>query len=228
MNNLITIENQTAVVSLDTIIKFSGNTEASVRKLVRDNKETLVEFGLSYTSDIGVLNPDILNETELTYSELVFTESASTYLITLMKNSEQVKQFKYELVKAFYGAREVITKQLEDLHTAQLRILELQAKSKDKLIEDLSKRNKEYRVIVRDGKKYHSATSLMKDEKDTAKSFKKVMREVLDVVTVKMKLTPYYAVTETGLDSGIVVADEHGTPYYSDDCIDLYNEAKDM
>jgi phage regulator Rha-like protein len=219
MNNLITIENQTAVVSLDTIIKFSENTEDAVQSLIRNN-----EVRIHSLSKSPISNPTLprgKSGKQIEWSNVKLNEQQVYFVLTLLKNTENVVKFKLELIKQFFNIK-------EDLHNSQLRILELQAKSKDKLIEDLSKRNKEYRVIVRDGKKYHSATSLMKDEKDTAKSFKKVMREVLDVVTVKMKLTPYYAVTETGLDSGIVVADEHGTPYHSDDCIDLYNEAKDM
>jgi len=113
-------------------------------------------------------------------------------------------------------------------HEAKIKALEMQSKAKDKMIEELSKRDKEYRVIVKDGKRFHSATSLMKDEKDTAKAFKKTMREVLDVVKVKMKLTPYYVVTNTGLSSGLVIPDEHGTPYYAEECVDLYYQSKDM
>jgi phage regulator Rha-like protein len=219
MNNLITIENQTAVVSLDTIIKFSENTEDAVQSLIRNN-----EVRIHSLSKSPISNPTLprgKSGKQIEWSNVKLNEQQVYFVLTLLKNTENVVKFKLELIKQFFNIK-------EDLHNSQLRILELQAKSKDKLIEDLSNRSREYRVIVRDGKKYHSATSLMKDEKDTAKSFKKVMREVLDVVTVKMKLTPYYAVTETGLDSGIVVADEHGTPYYADDCIDLYNEAKDM
>ncbi len=44
--SLITIENENAFVSIDTIVEFSGNTEKSIRELIRTHKDKIETLGL--------------------------------------------------------------------------------------------------------------------------------------------------------------------------------------
>ena len=107
MYSLIDIEKEEMFVSLDTIVKFTGNAEGSVKRLIRENKDNLAQLGLSYGSGLWISNPEDLN-----YSELKFNEDSSTYLITLMANSPKVKRKGYAHPR--HGDSETITRIIND------------------------------------------------------------------------------------------------------------------
>ena len=131
---IITIENDESFVTIDTLVKFSGNAEDSVRQLIRKNKEDLVEFGLAYRAEFS--KTDILKESELTYSELRFSEDAASYLLTLMANSPEVKLFKKNLIKEFRRLKnqgEVVLTPMQHMELANKMLLEQAENDKKEL-----------------------------------------------------------------------------------------------
>lgn len=104
MTNLITIENQTPVVSLDTIVNFSGNTEKHIKSVVKEEFDTLLRFGSVYPFSSGQ---------DLNYSEVRLNHKSAMYLLTLMNNSPQIKQFKIDLVDQFFNMQDELTEMKE-------------------------------------------------------------------------------------------------------------------
>ena len=44
--NIVTVKNEEAYVTIDTLVKFSGNVEYSVKELIGDNIVDIGEFSL--------------------------------------------------------------------------------------------------------------------------------------------------------------------------------------
>lgn len=101
MQSLVIIhDNQPATTSL-VIADHCQYDHASVIKLVRNHIEDLEEFG-----EVGFeirLNPQG-SPTEYA----ILNEQQATYLITLMNNNPVVRQFKKNLVKAFFQMRDAL------------------------------------------------------------------------------------------------------------------------
>jgi phage regulator Rha-like protein len=212
---IISLDNDKAIVSLDTIVKFSGNTEKVIQKHVRNNIERLIKNGLSYGFDLGE---------HLNYSEMTFNEQSATLLMTFLPNSEKVMDFKENLVDEFFKAREIITKQFLEIQENKNKLAQLELKAKDKVIQQLSNIVKDYKKITKDNIIYISANGLADDRKFTAKSFREFMKD-LKLIKKVPKLTYYWEATEEGLDSQLVIIDANGTPYYNHEvCTDLYIE----
>lgn len=133
MQNIVKIEKDEMFVDLKSIIRFTKNSENSVKELVRKNKVDLITLGLSYHSDLSISNGEDLN-----YSELVFNEDVATYLITLMQNTQRVKEFKFNLVKNFRDARKTIRENICLTNKDQVKKLEKENEQKDEKIKKLS------------------------------------------------------------------------------------------
>ena len=143
MKNLIKIEKEEMFVSLATIVKFTNNPDKSVKELIRKNKADLILLGLSYKQGFPIDDGEDLN-----YSELIFNEDVSTYLITLMQNTPKVKKFKFDLVVNFRQARKIIKDSICETNKLQIAKKETELKQKEtqlleaqKVIADLQKRN---------------------------------------------------------------------------------------
>jgi len=81
MKNIVILENGNSFVKLSDIIKYSGNTAGQIKRVIKEEMETLLSFGLVY------LHP--LQE-HLNYSEMKFNEQSAAYLMTLMQNTTRV------------------------------------------------------------------------------------------------------------------------------------------
>lgn len=97
--NLVTTINGAAVTTSLTIAEGTQNDHASVIKLVRTYLDDLKEFGL-----VGFeIRPRLQGQhggSDVEYA--VLNEQQSTLLLTYMRNSDIVRQFKKALVKAFW------------------------------------------------------------------------------------------------------------------------------
>lgn len=97
--NLVTTINGAAVTSSLTIADGTQNDHASVIKLVRTYLDDLKEFGL-----VGFeIRPRLQGQhggSDVEYA--VLNEQQSTLLLTYMRNSHIVRQFKKALVRAFW------------------------------------------------------------------------------------------------------------------------------
>lgn len=94
MSNLVTIVNDTAVTTSLAIAEGTDNEHASVILLVRKYQSDLEEFGLlDFKSESTGGRP-----TEYA----ILNEQQATLILTYMRNSDIVRAFKKQLVKAFY------------------------------------------------------------------------------------------------------------------------------
>jgi len=92
---IVTIENDEAFVTVDTMVKFSGNADYSVKELIRENEKDILEFGGSTPKWEKTENG------RFKWDTVRLNEDQASYLLTLMANSPQVKLFKKNLIKEF-------------------------------------------------------------------------------------------------------------------------------
>lgn len=104
MNSLVFIQNQEPLTTSLVIAEGTDNEHASVIKLVRMYQTDLEEFGRvgfqiePFDTAGGMQSREIA----------LLNEQQATFLITLMRNSEIVVQFKKALVKAFFEMRTML------------------------------------------------------------------------------------------------------------------------
>lgn len=110
---LVSIENGQPKTTTIQIALGLGLKHKSVIQLVRSYLPDFQEFGLvrfkTANSAFEMANSKIRQSNQgrnTTYAEL--NEQQATFLMTLMRNSEKVIQFKKALVKAFFEARELL------------------------------------------------------------------------------------------------------------------------
>ena len=110
MKNIVKVENSELVVTISDISKFSGNNEKSVKRLLVDNEDKFELLGLKVKSSKAILNR---------LSELKLNEEQTTFLFVLMRNTPQVLDFKFNLVRQFMALKDMVCEtnkiQLEDL-----------------------------------------------------------------------------------------------------------------
>lgn len=103
MNDIVKIiNNQATTTSLD-IAKGTQYEHRAVLKLIKSHKERLLKFG-DLNSALEVRNPAGGRVT--TY--FILNETQATLLLTMMKNTPTVLDFKVILVKAFFDTRALL------------------------------------------------------------------------------------------------------------------------
>ncbi|MBV4417065.1 Rha family transcriptional regulator [Clostridium tyrobutyricum] len=91
------------------IAKYGQVQHATVQRLIRDYKKDIKEFG-----KLGFeIRPSASGQKEKIYK---LNEPQASFLITLMKNTRQVVNFKKALIKQFYTMREVLLKRRVERH----------------------------------------------------------------------------------------------------------------
>lgn len=96
------INNQATTTSLD-IAKGTNNEHRAVLQLIRNHRERFLKFG-KLSSAFEMRNP--AGGRVATYFEL--NEAQATLLLTMMKNTSKVLDFKVALVDAFFKARALL------------------------------------------------------------------------------------------------------------------------
>ena len=96
------INNQATTTSLD-IAKGTHNEHRTVLQLIKNHKKQFLKFG-NLNSAFEMRNPAGGRVT--TYFEL--NEAQATLLLTMMKNTPKVLDFKVALVEAFFKARALL------------------------------------------------------------------------------------------------------------------------
>ncbi len=111
MKNIVKVENNDLLVSIQDIADFSNNDYRSVQRLFSKYKNDFSDLGYvveNSKSGISDFKSHLLNEPQ------------ATFLITLMKNNDIVRMFKKSLVLQFYKMRERLCEvnrhQLETAH----------------------------------------------------------------------------------------------------------------
>ncbi len=147
MKNLITIKQGSAIVTMDTIEKFSGHKTKSLRDVIHANESDILDMSLAESPKkaSGENSPQQTlrlpahssgaNKGKVDWSRVEFDEKQSMYLLTLLGNTEQVKIFKKNLVTQFFKMRD------EVMFIREQAIREEAQKQIAKVIEDSKKLN---------------------------------------------------------------------------------------
>jgi len=120
MQNIVHVEKNDLVVSIQDMADFSQNNYKSVQSLIRKYKYDFLDLGL---------DTELLRSKSGDFKALVMNEPQATFLITLMKNNDIVRRFKKNLVMEFYRMREQLCEVNRiQLETAHKEIAHLQVK----------------------------------------------------------------------------------------------------
>jgi len=132
MNNIVEIYEDELRVSHRVIAENTGNKIVSVQNLITGNLKELEEFGKVHFKNEAIKNvKNKVNETKTYY----LNEPQATLLMTFMKNTNIVKQFKINLVKEFYRMKDYLKSDEEKIKLEKDKI-ELE---KIKTITDMKK-----------------------------------------------------------------------------------------
>lgn len=137
MNEIVFILDDTAVTNTLAIAAGTENEHASVIKLVRTYLSDLEEFG-------GVrfeIQPFETTGGSQTREIAILNEQHATLLMTYMRNSDIVRAFKKQLVKAFF---ELAKRQYTPVTKTRLEL----AKEQVRLIEQLEETEKQLQVAI--------------------------------------------------------------------------------
>ena len=115
--NLVIKHDGEFATTSEIIAANTDNEHASVMKLVRDYQGQIEQFG-PCRFEIAVVKRPQGGGTSREVA--ILNEQQSTFLLTLMRNSEVVVRFKLELVREFYRLRSAQFPQVSDPRTAAL------------------------------------------------------------------------------------------------------------
>ncbi|WP_131667385.1 Rha family transcriptional regulator [Psychrobacter pygoscelis] len=107
MSDLVVIENQVAFTNSLAIADGTGNQHKNVLAMIRKHKDYLDKFSpLAFKTLMGKPLPQggFARPTEVA----LLTEEQATFLMTLLRNSPKVVKFKFDLVQAFFKARDLL------------------------------------------------------------------------------------------------------------------------
>jgi len=125
---------------METIAKFVGVKYDSVRRLVLAKKNRFAELGLN-VSLFGAggdrKSDNFQSEFKSVTNKIKFNEEQATFLLTLMKNTPQVEEFKFNLVKEFYRMR-------NELQEIRIKAIEEKAQKEIEQIKALANKVKLY------------------------------------------------------------------------------------
>ena len=95
---IITIENDESFVTIDTLVKFSGNAEKAIKTSINKYKTELEGFSEKHFSTLSIKGA---NNGAMDWSLVRLNEDQATFLLSLMQNTDEVVKFKINLVKEF-------------------------------------------------------------------------------------------------------------------------------
>ena len=102
---IITIENDESYVTIDTLVRFSGNGEEPIKALIRKYADKLEAKQEHFSKTVLKGNLKLLpknNGGTTNWSKVRLNERQAMFLLTLMANSEQVVNFKDDMETEFY------------------------------------------------------------------------------------------------------------------------------
>lgn len=99
MNSLVSLSGKTPTTTSLAIAQGVGKSHKTVLQLIRQNQPDFEEFGpLAFEMRVGNRTHGGGQSTQVA----ILNEQQATLLMTYMRNSEKVREFKKRLVKAFY------------------------------------------------------------------------------------------------------------------------------
>ena len=208
-NTLIAIDDGNAVVSIDTIVKFSGNSEDSVQSLVKDYKNELLSFENCNSSRISNPTESFLkvhkigkNIGKIDWSNVRLNEQQTYFLLTLLKNTENVTRFKMELIKQFFDLREKYQFDMKNEF--------------DKQLADIRKAPRKCNIYKKEDKNFTSCRGLIQhaDNIDYTETQIKENLAAQGLIRKIYKRTMYWEITDKGSKSGLFDLDTCATILY--------------
>jgi len=110
---LVTLKQGKAVITVQTIVEASGNTENAVQKAIKDNEDNLYDLFLvrpesDLDSDLKEWLPRSKTGKSIKWAQVVLEEDQAYFLITLLDNTPKVVRFKKGMIGAFRKMRNEI------------------------------------------------------------------------------------------------------------------------
>lgn len=107
MPNLVFVENNQAVTTTYAISQWANKAHQGIFRIVTHNIDALKEFGAVSFENYQVK----LKSGTKTFKIATLNEDQASFVICSMRNNEQAKKFKVELIKAFRKCREQLARQ---------------------------------------------------------------------------------------------------------------------
>ena len=123
MPNLVFVKNNQAVTTTYAISQWANKAHQGIFRIVTHNIDALKEFGAVSFENYQVK----LKSGTKTFKIATLNEDQASFVICSMRNNEQAKKFKVELIKAFRKCREQLAKQnqrLTDKETENISMTE--------------------------------------------------------------------------------------------------------
>lgn len=166
--NLVFIQKDDVFTNSKIISEHAGIQHVAVRQITRKYQQDFEEFGkLKVKFNIY---PSKTNQKGKIY---LYNEQQATLLLTYLKNTKPVREFKKALVKQFYEAK----KRLEEIKTPEYQQLRLTAKSSTKTLHDTIKEKYIPYAIESGSKTYKEKPRLAYN------NFEKVINKSLQIVS---------------------------------------------
>ena len=123
MPNLVFVKDNQAVTTTYAISQWANKAHQGIFRIVTHNIDALKEFGAVSFENYQVK----LKSGTKTFKIATLNEDQASFVICSMRNNEQAKKFKVELIKAFRKCREQLAKQnqrLTDKETENISMTE--------------------------------------------------------------------------------------------------------
>ena len=133
MNELVTIRGNDCFTNSLVIAEGTENEHESIIRLIQRYEEKFNRWGKIYFTDLKSENPRGGRPTKVAF----FNEQQATFLITLLRNSEIVLDFKSELVDQFFKMRQILMQRATLDWQETRRIGKLTRRSETDVIKDL-------------------------------------------------------------------------------------------
>lgn len=123
MPNLVFVKDNHAVTTTYAISQWANKAHQGIFRIVTHNIDALKEFGAVSFENYQIK----LKSGTKTFRIAILNEDQASFVICSMRNNEQAKKFKVELIKAFRKCREQLAKQnqrLTDKETENISMTE--------------------------------------------------------------------------------------------------------
>lgn len=123
MNDLVITHNGVSVTTHNKVSVYTDNNEQSIQRLIRTHKADLEEFGIINFENIQTQAGQGYTHKKLYY----LNEQQATLLLTYLRNTPVVREFKKALVREFYKLRTYALcdlqqqRAIEKTHSSQVR-----------------------------------------------------------------------------------------------------------
>ena len=134
--DLVFLKGKTPITNSLIIAEGTGNQHESVIRLIQKNADRFARWGKIYFSDLksGNKNGDLRGRPT---TVALLNEQQATFLVTLLRNTDVVLDFKAELVDQFYKMREILTQRQNEEWQAARKMTKIEFRRLTDTIRDV-------------------------------------------------------------------------------------------